>query len=470
MTSESSRVTAQARKGEAQQHGLPEASHHRLSRQSLRWVTVLVPTAAFTFLVVFHPHTLPLAAHIILALGVTACAAFFFSRFVFFNIQRQEEAIIQRNKELAALNTVGKILSQSLKLDEVLPRALETILEVTRLEAGEIFLWEEETQEMVLQSHRGRFPEGFRKIARFKRGEGFPGHSATSGEPIVVHDLAHDPRFLRAVEPARGFCSVACVSLRAKDKVLGVLEVASFSPQRPAEEDMRILTAIGHELGMAIENFQLSQQLEAMAVVRERERIAQELHDSLAQDLALLHLKVVQAELALRGNGAPEVRENLKEMRQIAGGAYDDIRQAIFGLRTMISKGMGLIPTLVEYLHDFSELRKMSVDLSLDGAENLRLSPQMEIQLIRIIHEALTNIFKHAQATKSRVKFELDGEFAKVTIEDDGRGFVREKAAGKGLHLGLQTMRERAESVGGKLDVVTAPGQGTKVIVSLPIG
>jgi signal transduction histidine kinase len=209
------------------------------------------------------------------------------------------------------------------------------------------------------------------------------------------------------------------------------------------------------------------EKLKGLATLEERERIAQELHDSLAQDLALLHLKIIEAEQNLAPEGSLAAKEILKEMRKIADGAYEDVRQAIFGLRTMVSKGLGLIPTLTEYLHDFSELRNIPVDFKIDGAEIFRFSPQAEIQLIRIIHEALTNVLKHAQATRSGVKIERDGEFAKVTIEDNGKGFLT-KTMRNGLHFGLQTMRERAEGVGGRLTVDTASGKGTRVIVHLP--
>ena len=210
------------------------------------------------------------------------------------------------------------------------------------------------------------------------------------------------------------------------------------------------------------------ERLKILATLEERERIAQELHDSLAQEIALLHLKIMEADQALTHSGALEARETLKEMREIAEGAYEDVRQAIFGLRTMVSKGLGLIPTLTEYLHDFSELRKVPVDFKVDGAEVFRFSPQVEIQLIRIIHEALTNVFKHAPVARSEVRFEREGDFSKVTIEDNGKGFLMQEAARNGLHFGLHTMRERAEGVGGKLTVDTAPGRGTRVIVHLP--
>jgi len=208
--------------------------------------------------------------------------------------------------------------------------------------------------------------------------------------------------------------------------------------------------------------------LQALATQEERGRIAQELHDSLAQDLALIHLKLGEVEMNLAHSGSVAAKETLVEMRKVADGAYENVRQAIFGLRTMVSRGLGFIPTLTEYLHDFSEIRKIPVDLKVQAPEAVQFSPREEIQLIRIIHEALTNVFKHARASKCTLNFERDGDFSKVTIEDNGDGFVPMEAQGKVLHFGLQTMRERIEGVGGKLAIESAPGEGTKVIVHVP--
>ncbi len=241
--------------------------------------------------------------------------------------------------------------------------------------------------------------------------------------------------------------------------------------------DRRVPVTSKDEIGQLSHSFNFmaerirdhEKKLKGVAALEERERLAQELHDSLAQDVALLHLKIAEAEKHLSTDGASSVGETLKEMRKISEGAFGDIRQAIFGLRTMVSKDLGLIPTLTEYLHDFSEQRGLAVDLKVDGSGVPEISSQQEIQVIRIIHEALTNVFKHAGATRSEVRFEREGKVSKVIIEDNGKGFLLEEAMEKGLHFGLKTMRERARAVNGDLKVETEPGKGTRVVVLLPL-
>ncbi len=211
------------------------------------------------------------------------------------------------------------------------------------------------------------------------------------------------------------------------------------------------------------------QKLQGLATLEERERIAQELHDTLAQDLVLLQMKLGEAEMALPANVSAALLEALEEIRKIAEGAYEDVRQSIFGLRTMVSKSLGLIPTLTEYLHDYSEMRKIPVSLKISKPQVFKFSPHVEVQLIRIIHEALTNVFKHAEAHSGVVSFERDAGYAKISIEDDGKGFVMEPTKNNHLHFGLKTMRERAEGVGGKLAIESALGKGTKVVATLPL-
>lgn len=444
-----------------------------LDHVRLRWLTVWAPTAFFALLIsiAFHLHAGPLPGSVVFLLVVTLAGggAYLFSRFVFASIQRQEEDVVRRNRELAVLNAVGAVLDGSLVLDEVLPRALDTILAGIGVEAGEIFLRDEETGEMVLRAHRGLFPEAFQEMIRFKFGEGFPGRVAASGEAIVVHDLARDPRFLRAQVVRSGFQAFASIPLKARDEVLGVLNVAALDPRRPAPEEVRLLTALGHQLGIAVENFRLSGRLQVMAVLGERQRLAREMHDSLAQRLSYVHLKLADvAELVRRDVAQAEA--DLSELKHVTREAYEEVRQAIFGLRTMVSRHLGLVPTLTEYLHEWNRRTGIAVDLRTGGAEALRLAPVVEVQLIRIVQEALANVRRHAAARRVIVVLEPAGALARVAVRDDGRGFDPTAVLGERRQcFGLDTMRERAEGVGGKFVLTASPGQGTTVEVWLPL-
>lgn len=215
---------------------------------------------------------------------------------------------------------------------------------------------------------------------------------------------------------------------------------------------------------------ELAEMNEAMAVVRERQRIARELHDSIAQNLGYLHLGLATLEAEIAAGRTARVEEALAELRKAAREAYEEARQAIFGLRSMVARSLGLTPTLTEYLHDWSRQTGITVDLKVEPDEAIALPPVVEVQLIRIIQEAMANIRKHAGARRVLVSIERDRESARASIRDDGIGFDPPTISLEGRdRFGIETMRERAEAVGGKLTLSSRQGEGTTVEVQLPL-
>ena len=203
----------------------------------------------------------------------------------------------------------------------------------------------------------------------------------------------------------------------------------------------------------------LEEKSKGRAILEERERLACELHDNLAQDLAFLRIKLLDSERNLCGDASLGTKQLLKELFPIVDEAYQNLREAIFGLRALASRNrVGLVAALGDFLENFSELRKISVDLKVDHPEAIRFSSQVEIQLIRIIHEALTNIVKHARATRGMITIENNCDTGFITVEDDGKGFCKDKSPEPNLHF-----------VGGGLSVCSSPGRGTRVTIQLPL-
>jgi signal transduction histidine kinase len=209
---------------------------------------------------------------------------------------------------------------------------------------------------------------------------------------------------------------------------------------------------------------------EAVAIINERQRIGRELHDSLAQTLGYLHLTLADVERRMATENAAQLRGELAELKKTAREAYEEVRQAIFGLRRMVSRSLGFVPTLTEYLHDWSRQTRIAVDLKAGADEAISPSPVVEVQLIGIIQEAMANVRKHAAARRVLVVIERDGGTARVSIRDDGQGFDPLRVAG-GAHgvFGIETMRERAEMVGGKLTLASRPGEGALVEIEFPL-
>ncbi len=420
----------------------------------------------------FHeyvPHWLFHAIIYLGAIGAVAVGSLVFSNYIFDLIHQKDRAIRRQNQELAALNAVGAAVNQSLDLDAVLSRALDRVLEVTGAESGEIFLQEEGSADLVLRALHGIYPEAFREMTRFRQREGFPGLIAVTGVPLVVNGLREDPRFLRKAVKDAGFQSYAGLPLRSKGKIVGVMGVFAMDPGRLKSEDLDLLAALGNQIGLAIEHASLYARVKEMSIEEERRRIAREMHDGLAQELGLLYLKM--GELEEHATACPMECPNLdgiRLMKNVTAEAYEEVRQGIFGLK-MVSKRLGLVPALTEYLHNFMEQTGISTELKVADGRATRLSPRVEVQLIRIIQEALANVRKHAQARHSSVLWEIYEGQARLTVRDDGQGFNPAHVARRGGCFGLQTMQERAESVGGTLTIKSQPGNGTQVIVRFPI-
>ncbi|MBI3361639.1 MAG: HAMP domain-containing protein [Chloroflexi bacterium] len=208
------------------------------------------------------------------------------------------------------------------------------------------------------------------------------------------------------------------------------------------------------------------------AIVEERQRLARELHDGVAQVLGYVNTKAMAARLLLRRGETAGAADQLRQLEEAARGVFVDLRQAILDLKTTVNGERGFLRALEQYVERFREQSGISTDLVLgEGMGALELLPESEVHLLRIIQEALTNVRKHAAAAHAWVRFDLNGGRAiSLTVGDDGRGFdpaVTDRD--RRPHFGLHTMRERAEAVGGTFAVTSTPGGGTRVVVTLPL-
>lgn len=216
---------------------------------------------------------------------------------------------------------------------------------------------------------------------------------------------------------------------------------------------------------------QLLQQQRALAATEERERLSRELHDSLCQVLSYVSAQAQVALNLIEEDQATTAATHLVRLIDVAQDTNIDIREFILGTRTAAALGQSFFGALEQYLQQFSQMHDLSTTLSRPDADaNALLTPAAQMQLLRIIQEALSNIRKHAQADSAQVIFTYTDDEVQVVIADDGVGFdpIQEMDGGS-EHFGLAVMRERAEEVGGRLEVRSAPGQGTQVIVQLPL-
>jgi len=219
------------------------------------------------------------------------------------------------------------------------------------------------------------------------------------------------------------------------------------------------------------ENLRLQDRLQSVAMVEERERIAREMHDSVGQVLGYVNTKAQAVRMLLGAGRTREAEAQLMQLEDAARDVYADLREAILNLRTPASPGQGLLAAVQEYVRRFSDLSGIETRLLVSGdPARFAFGPTTDLHLLRIIQEALTNVRKHALARRAWVRFSEDGGRVTVSIADDGVGIQARASQGRAwAGFGLQTMRERAEAVGGALAIRPREGSGTTVEITLPV-
>ena len=258
------------------------------------------------------------------------------------------------------------------------------------------------------------------------------------------------------------------------------LETSLISLHETAEKAENLVYHVGvvidfirgnQDISIKLESFQQKQQM-GLQIIKaqeeERKRVAREIHDGPAQSMANVVLRMEFCE-KLMDVDPNKVRGELKELKEIVRNNLQDVRKIIFDLRPMAIDDLGVMPTLKRYIEDFRGKNDIHIGMNFFGKES-RLEPVLEIALFRLVQEALNNVVKHARASKALVTLEMMPEWVKVCVEDDGAGFILERAmTDYGTRFGLISMKERADLLGGVFQIDTAPGQGTRVVFKIPV-
>lgn len=263
------------------------------------------------------------------------------------------------------------------------------------------------------------------------------------------------------------------------------MNVASAQARQFTPEEITLLDSIGRQIGVAVENARLWEEVKRRDALRgqllsqvinaqeaERKRISRELHDEAGQLLTALMvgLRTLEQTPAIPGSALQDIA-NLKEL---AKRIYEEIHRLAVELRPKALDQLGLVRAVESYAREFGERVGLSISFEASGLDGVQLPGEVETALYRLIQEALSNIAKHAAASRAEILLERRGESLVAVIEDDGCGFDVESAlhptAGERPHLGLFGMQERAALLGGRLTIESGPGQGTTVFVEIPLG
>jgi len=258
------------------------------------------------------------------------------------------------------------------------------------------------------------------------------------------------------------------VPIRGPIGTLGELWIGRRSAAPFTERDRAFLVTLSGLAAIAITSAQMRENGRQSAVLAERGRIAREMHDSLAQVLGVTHLRLRALDAREEVRSSPEITSELAELADICQEAYRDVRESILGLRGSNRAERGLLDNLRAYLAKYSQQCDIATSLDSDLGHDLALSPRCEVQVIRVIQEALTNVRKHSGATSAIVHITESSSTTTFVVEDNGHGFDPGDLLVDRDRFGLYTMRERMDLLNGSLTVDSAPGHGTRVIVDVP--
>lgn len=371
--------------------------------------------------------------------------------------------VAARTQELATLNSVAAVVSQSLHLERILEDALGVIMADLGFEAGVAFMLpdgEGSKRELrlvasrnlpadVLSSIRTRPPEDLEQ--RLVELQGQP---AT----LPIGSLSRELRVL--LEPA-GWHSAVQIPVNAKATVFGALMLFTRRELDPSPEQLSSLAALGNQIGMAVDNARLYEHAEESAAAAERNRLARDLHDAVSQTLFSVSL-IAEVLPRIYARDPAQGAQRLDELRQLTRGALAEMRTLLLELRPAALADANLSDLLKQLGEALTGRARIPVEVRSEDVGTL--PTDVRVALYRIAQEALNNVAKHSGAAAATVSLSSSGEpegGLRLAIHDDGAGFDP-VAAGTG-QLGLGIMKERADAIGASLAITSAPGHGTTV-------
>jgi len=378
-------------------------------------------------------------------------------------VQKHTEALAQKTRSLQVLYDVAASINIFNDLDDLLTRFLHTLVDVVGARAATVRLLNEEGQMKLVAS------VGLSEQEREEE-QVVPMDRSMWGTVVAEGD---DPgaggRGGPASRPSLGDEQLETLSvpLRYHGKTVGVYNLFVDGSDLSGKDDIRdLLTSIGRHLGMAIEKVRVDHQAQRLSIMQERNLLARELHDSLAQTLASLRFQVRMLADTLGQDKLEEARQEAQEIRDSLDEANTELRGLLAHFRGPMDK-RGLLPALEDVVARFRRETGIVTFFQKECAQP-SLPASLEIQVLRIVQEALANVRKHSQAHAARILLRCDkqGNYH-VMVEDDGIGMTQEALQGQpGEHLGLSILKERAARLGSELSIESEPVEGTRIELS----
>jgi two-component system nitrate/nitrite sensor histidine kinase NarX len=368
---------------------------------------------------------------------------------------------------LRVLSEITSSLSSENNLDSLLERFLGTMIKLAGADAGAVRVLTADGLYLRLVGALGLPPEVIEQ-ERY-----IPVECGVCGEAAREHTV-HNSANLKACEErtAHSYFGKQClrviaVPLRYQGKMLGVYNLFMASDS-PVPEDVSLLFhSISEHLGMALENARLTRENLRISLTNERQMLANELHDSLAQTMAYMKMRLPLLRDAVANRDEARSNKYVNDLGQALDSAYTELRELLTQFRNRMDP-RGLLPALYDIVGNFYDKTGITIDF-INHAPDINLSPEQEVQVYHIVREALNNVSKHSRANHVSLAIEIKQNRYVISVEDNGIGITGKLDTESGMHLGLNIMRERAKHLNAEVTVTPGEQAGTRVTLSFPV-
>ncbi len=380
-------------------------------------------------------------------------------------VQLKTSELELQNRELALLYDVASFLQQAQAAEPMCQGFLQRISEYFRADGGSVRILDPLRGNLHMLVHQGISAQLVETERCLKVGECLCGEAVVS-KLAVIHDLRRRDGGHTLQCHREGFATISIFHIIAQRQHMGFFNLHFRAATTFTAAQTALLETLGQLLGTAIENQRLQGRDRELAISEERNLVAQGLHDSIAQGLNFLNLQVQMLEQSLQRQRIDEVESIVPALRAGVEESYQDVRELLHNFRTRLQEG-NLVTSLETVIDKFRRQSGIAVDFSADS-DGAPFPREHQLQLLFIVQEALSNVRKHASASQVWVRLTDDQDFT-LSVKDNGHGFDPAALETQGeAHVGVNIMRERAQRIAAQLQLRSAPGAGTEVLLRLP--
>jgi ligand-binding sensor domain-containing protein/signal transduction histidine kinase len=392
-------------------------------------------------------------------------------------VRERTSALEKRNQEIQALYKADERILRNVSLNQVFQTLVDVAVDMLNADRSIVFAWDEKQTKVVPRVSHGYSPQTL-KVLEFSKGEGAVGEVLATGKSVIVRQIDMDD-FRPEVQAAlirEGIRSFVHLPIVVDHKVVGVFNVAFTHPNLIGDDTTRLFSALANRASISIANMELFEQTKDLAVMEERNRLARDLHDSAKQKAfaALAQLGTAKGVLNANGNGHEPENGNgngsknsasihLSEAENLVSDVIQELTFLVQEIYPIALQEKGLTVALREYIYEWEN--RNDIAMQFNTRNERRLPLEIEQAIFRVTQEALANVARHSHAHRVDVSLVYNDDSLQLSVSDDGCGFdTNPKSQG----MGLRSIRERIASIRGNVQIQSAPGHGTRILVQVP--